>query len=59
MNRRIFWRRKIYCLEILVMTQMDLPGKQAPEEHCSLRGKTDRPTMFILLLGLDPDLHVH
>ena len=37
-NRRIFWRRKGCCFDILVMTQMDLPGKQAPVEHCSIPG---------------------
>ena len=37
MNRRIFWRRKGCCLDIFVMTQMDLPGKQALAEHCSIR----------------------
>ena len=37
-NRIIFWRRKGCCFDILVMTQMDLPGKQAPAEHCSVPG---------------------
>ena len=37
-NRRIFWRRKGCCFDILVMTQMDLPGKHAPAEHCSVLG---------------------
>ena len=37
-SRRIFWRRKGCCFDILVMTQMDLSGKQAPEEHCSVPG---------------------
>ena len=42
-NRRIFWRRKVCCFDIIVMTQMDLPGKQAPAEHCSIPGQTDLP----------------
>ena len=37
-NQTIFWRRKGRCLGMLVMTQMDLPGKQAPAEHCSVPG---------------------
>ena len=38
MKRRIFWRRKGCFFDILVMTQMDLPGKQAQVERCSVPG---------------------
>ena len=30
--------KKRCCLDIFVMTQMDLPGKQATVEHCSAPG---------------------
>ena len=37
-NQRIFWRRKGCCFDIFVMIRMDLPGKQAPAEDCSVPG---------------------
>ena len=47
MNQKMFWRRKGSCLDILVMTQMDLSGKQAPAEYCSVPGKTGLPCFTV------------